>query len=148
MAKFIGSSKNVAVDSKGRITLPSLMRKALPPDAHDALIITRGFDGCLTGFTLDGFDRRLEELQQFSRSDLQRRQFTQVMVSLASQTEIDKQGRIHIPRELLDMANIKDRVTIVGDIDQIQFWNPDRYEAFFKEAYENYDQIGQSLRIG
>lgn len=147
MAKFIGSSKNVAVDSKGRITIPSSMRKALPPDANHAITITRGLDRCLAGYALDDWDKRLEELQQFSQSDPQMRKVVRVIASKAFSAELDKQGRIHVPRELLDLANIQDRVTIIGAVHQIEFWNPDRYEAYMKDADEIYDQVAERLRV-
>lgn len=147
MANFTGSFEDVAVDSKGRINVPSLIRKSLPSSAPDRITITRGFDGCLAGYALDDWGRKLEELRQFSPNDPQTRRYVRVIGANTIPAEIDRQGRIHLPRKWLEMADIRGRVTIIGAIDRIEFWNPDHYRAYMKDADEEYDQIAERFRV-
>jgi MraZ protein len=58
---------------------------------------------------------------------------------------LDAQGRILIPDFLLDHARITKEVTIVGEINYIELWSPESYEAFSKEIEKFYSEDAESI---
>jgi len=42
---------------------------------------------------------------------------------------VDKQGRIYLPSHLVKYAKIEKEVLILGTIDKLEFWNPQRFAA-------------------
>ena len=44
------------LDDKGRVVLPAGLKKQLPKDAIDKLVVNRGFEKCLTLYTRKDWD--------------------------------------------------------------------------------------------
>jgi MraZ protein len=47
----------------------------------------------------------------------------------SEQVTVDSAGRICIPQEMAEAADIKDKVVMVGLLDKFEMWSPDRYSA-------------------
>src|SRR5919201_1559095 len=91
------------VDDKNRLTLPAKFRQAFA----DGVFITRGFDGCLFAFRREDWDRlvesRLAPLDPFSEEG---RRISRYSFAGTSEAELDKQGRVMLPRELIELAGL------------------------------------------
>jgi len=44
------------------------------------------------------------------------------------QVLVDKGGRICLPEEMANAAEIKDQAVLVGLLDRFEIWNPERYQ--------------------
>jgi MraZ protein len=44
------------------------------------------------------------------------------------QVSVDKGGRICLPEEMANAAEIKDQAVLVGLLDRFEIWNPERYQ--------------------
>jgi len=67
------------------------------------------------------------------------------MAANASEVVLDAQGRISIPKELLDYAGITNQVVIFGAITYFVMANPETYEKLQKEFEENYEKYASDL---
>jgi MraZ protein len=47
----------------------------------------------------------------------------------SEQVTVDSAGRVCIPQEMAEAADIKDKVVMVGLLDKFELWSPDRYSA-------------------
>jgi MraZ protein len=56
------------------------------------------------------------------------------LVGGSKELKIDRQGRVLVPRKHLGMAGITDRATLVGVIDRVEIWHPDRYADSLNEV--------------
>ena len=130
-----------SLDSKGRIIIPSKIRSEL----GDNIIITRGLDGCLFGYSKETWDDIIKELNTLSFTKKDARNFIRFFTSGAITLEFDKQGRINIPSYLLDYASLKEDVIIIGVINRIEIWNKDKWESFMKENVESLSDISENL---
>ena len=57
-----------SVDAKGRVSIPSKLRKQVSPDANDTFVMTRGNGKCIDIYPLDQwlvFEKKLEEAKEF-----------------------------------------------------------------------------------
>ncbi len=110
-----------ALDDKNRVTLPARFRQAFA----DGVFVARGIDPCLLVYPPDGWNRFVEErmagLNPFSR---EARQMSRFLFAGATETELDKQGRIMLPAPLLEHAKLNRDVIVAGVRDHLELWDP------------------------
>ena len=110
-----------ALDDKNRVTLPARFRQAFA----DGVFVARGIDPCLLVYPPDGWNRFVEErmagLNPFSR---EARQMSRFLFAGATETELDKQGRIMLPAPLLEHAKLNRDVVVAGVRDHLELWEP------------------------
>ncbi|MCD6532311.1 division/cell wall cluster transcriptional repressor MraZ [bacterium] len=128
------------LDAKGRIALPAKMREAGKGIAYSEFVVTKGLGGCLAVFPTEKFE---EFVNNFDPEDLEVEQtlnFYREFVSWAHFVPVDGQGRINIPAELLEYAGIKKDVLILGIVDWIELWDPERYKQNLEKSKVDYDK--------
>jgi MraZ protein len=130
------------LDDKNRLTLPAKFRQAL----GGGVVVTRGMDGCLFVFTRVTWDEfvasRLEGLNPFSR---EARQMSRFMFAGATETELDKQGRIMVPPALLEHASLGREVVVAGVRDHVEIWNRAAWRKQLKEVEGSVELVAERL---
>lgn len=115
---FLSSYDN-SIDSKGRAIIPSKFRHGL----GEKCVLTKGVDECLYIFTQEAFEKYAQEhILSRPDEDENARKLKLAFFSSVKDCEIDKQGRIKIPDEFLEYAQIKKEMVNVGAITHIQVW--------------------------
>ncbi len=137
---FIGEYQH-NMDAKGRLTMPAKFRQSLGFE----FVITRGLDGCLFGFSKERFQQIQEKLAKLPLTKKDARAFTRFFLSAATEVEIDKQGRINIPNNLIEFAKIEKECRVIGVSDRIEIWSSEKWEAFTLDAEENFESIAEDL---
>ena len=66
MNGFIGEY-HCKLDAKGRLLLPSDMRKQLSPEDQENFVISRGVDDCLSVYPMSEWVRVLDKLRELNR---------------------------------------------------------------------------------
>ena len=130
-----------AVDEKGRVNLPSKLRKYVSPEANETFVITRGFEKCLFVYPVDEWNKLEDNLRNLSSYDPEHRLFIRALLELASESQLDAQARLSIPQELREYASIQDAVRIIGTLDKIELWNPHVYDDYKNTQPESYESI-------
>ncbi|MBI4811822.1 MAG: division/cell wall cluster transcriptional repressor MraZ [Ignavibacteriales bacterium] len=144
MSSFKGSYM-YSVDEKGRVSLPSKLRKYVSTEANDTFVVTRGFEKCLFLYPIDEWNKLESNLRNLSSYDPQHRRFIRAILELAQESQLDSQARISIPPELREYANILNEVRIIGTLDKIELWNPKVYEEYKISQPESYESIASRV---
>jgi MraZ protein len=144
MSSFKGSF-GYSVDTKGRINIPSKLRKSVSPDANETFVITRGYEQCLFLYPLDEWTTLEQSIRQLSSSNAQHRFFTRTLLQYATDCTLDAQSRISIPKELLQFARISDQVLILGVLERIEVWNPELHQEYLRSQRENYEDVAHRV---
>ncbi len=131
MSSFKGSY-TYTVDAKGRVNLPSKLKKNVSPDARDQFVITFGVQQCLVVYPLDEWNVLESKLRGLNEFLIEPQAFLHVMLEHAEDTELDSQSRITIPQGHREYANIQNEVKIIGLLNKIEIWNPTLYEEYKK----------------
>ncbi len=124
MASFKGEYDH-SIDSKGRVSFPSRLRKFLPPQNQDSFTILKGLDRCLLLYPEEywiGVEKRLSNIKEFRRED---RIVLRNFLRSADDLTLDKNNRLAIPPKLMEWAEISNRVIFIGMGDSIELWAPD-----------------------
>ena len=124
MELFVSTFVN-KIDKKGRISLPSIFRNALPKDHKHEIILLKS----LKNETIEGLSvKRVQEIaERINNLDFFSEEHDDFATSIFSEmlpTNIDKEGRFLLPEKLKNFANIKDEVTFIGQGYFFQIVNP------------------------
>ena len=134
-----------AIDSKGRVSIPSKFREILREKYDENLVITN-FDRCLIAFPHEEWTNRVEEkVKSLPLLKKEARTFLRFFYSSGSDCPIDKLGRILIPQALRDYANLQKDVVLVGEGMKIEIWNKLLWEEEYRKSQEGFDQMGDTL---
>ena len=121
------------VDKKGRISLPSLFRNALPTDTKNEIILYKSLkynsiEGCSSNRILEISDR-INKLEIFSEDQ---DDFSTSIFSEIIPTNLDTEGRFLIPDNLKKHANILHEAKFIGQGHYFQIWEPEA--GFIRQA--------------
>lgn len=144
MSSFKGSYE-YSVDSKGRINIPARLRKYVSPEANDTFVLTRGYEKCLFVYPLDEWNKLEESIRQLSSTNPKHRFFMRTLLEKATESQLDAQARITIPKELLQLAGIDNDVLILGVLERIELWNPATYRQYEKTQSDSYEDVAQTV---
>ena len=119
-----------SLDTKGRVAIPQKYREVMGAvEADLRLVLTVEPEGCLSVYpepVWGDLEGKLKNLPQMN-DDL--KTYLRFMVGWASETLIDRQGRILIPPPLRHYADLGHEVWFVGVLHKFEIWNPDRLAA-------------------
>ncbi|MED4226097.1 division/cell wall cluster transcriptional repressor MraZ [Neobacillus cucumis] len=130
-----------SIDTKGRLIVPSKFRDEL----GDMFIITRGLDQCLFGYPLSEWSLIEEKLKGLPLTKKDARAFTRFFFSGATESELDKQGRINIPTPLLQYAKLEKECVILGVSNRIEIWSKQIWEDYFSQSEESFAEIAENM---
>lgn len=110
---------------QGRIVLPKKFRQELP--GGQEVILSRGFEGCIWGFAAEDWQKEAEKQLQITATEEKARNLRRYLFSAAESVSLDDQGRFVIPKLLLDYAQLKSEVVMVGAGDHFEIWDPQNW---------------------
>ena len=121
---FIGLH-NTSLDVKRRLALPHRYKGQLA----EGVYVAQGFDRNLMLLTSDAFEAVARRIKGMNMADPLARLLFRMILGSATRLDLDKNGCIIIPQELIDFANIQDEALLVGQGDYFEIWSP----MFWKE---------------
>lgn len=120
------------LDSKGRVSLPPRFRE----DGVKNYVLNRGLDGCLYLYTPEQYGKTLEKIQNLPGSKKNVRYFMREWTKYAADVQLDKQNRILISKELLELAGLKKEVVFQGANERIELWDPETQNLYTRRFQE------------
>ncbi len=123
------------LDDKGRVSLPAPFRKIVQSmEKSDRVILTRGVEACLLGFTVDAWREMINKLNQEPMLDPEVEAFERIFAAHACELSVDRQGRILVPPYLRAYAGLEKDVLFAGRIRKFEVWQPARWEEAVQKS--------------
>lgn len=139
----------MSVDAKGRVTLPAVFRKQLVDETNKTILLVP-FDGCVNGFTREGFKVWVDGLFEYGDHHFDPRNRKDVMLKrglMGSAVEIDVDsagrvalGKLDVKPGTREKLGLVADVTVVGADDHFEVWNTEewnRQQADFEMDLES-----------
>ena len=133
-----------SVDEKLRVAIPKGLREILGCSEGGGLYLTPGTDGSLAIYTEEALGQLGDRLAQASPTQQSVRAYMRLFYARAQRVELDRQGRIRIPPELAELAELSKDVLLLGVQDHLELWNPKRWKAYFADKQARYDEIAEA----
>ncbi len=116
MATFAGQYQ-ATIDDKGRVVLPSAFKKAMGEMQLDFVVVERNRRSkCLDIHTVETWKKEVEKFRGKLNPETNpmHDKLLQLYFQNFVQIGVAANGRINIPNEFLEYANLKDKVTFLG----------------------------------
>ena len=133
-----------SLDEKLRIAIPKRLRDAMQCPAGGGLFVAPGTDASLAMYTEDAFARLAERLAHASPTRQDVRAFSRLFYGQAQRVETDRQGRIRIPPELAQLAQLEKEIVLLGVQDHLELWAAARWQSYRTEKQGHYDEIAET----
>lgn len=137
---FLGEFEH-ALDDRGRVAIPAKWRGQL----GDGLVVTRGLDRCLFVWPMDEWHGISQKLTQLSLMHADARRIHRFIFSSATDTVLDRLGRILLPSFLRDYADLRDNLALVGLLNRFEIWSRASWQAERSSAEDQSAELAEHL---
>jgi MraZ protein len=137
---FLGEFEH-AVDDRGRIAIPAKFRAALT----DGMVLTRGIDRCLVIWPMEDWRAFTDGLRQMPMLAGDARRMQRFFLSGAADAVPDRLGRVLIPANLRDYAQLSDQAIVIGVGDRVEIWSPLNWASERSSAEDQSAELAEHL---
>ncbi|NQU45205.1 hypothetical protein HQ520_18130 [bacterium] len=145
---FIGKH-DLRIDDKGRLSIPARFKSVLQ-EKYGAdqmeVIISVSLDTVLRVQPVSEYNRTVAEFMQMSDLDEETRRIRELYTGLAAPEKVDGSGRIRIPADLREIAQLDREVTCVGTMNGFDIWPRERWAQTQAETLRNRKQLIEQVR--
>ncbi|MBR9861772.1 division/cell wall cluster transcriptional repressor MraZ [bacterium] len=133
------------LDDKGRVVIPSGLKRQLPKDAAGKLVVNRGFEKCLTLFTRKDWNVELENLSSLNHFNKKHRMFVRQFSNGATEVNMDSASRILIPKKLSEYAEIENEAVFYAYGNRIEIWSKRLYEEMMAIDADDFADLAEDV---
>lgn len=144
MSQFLGEF-DCKLDVKGRMMIPTGLKKQLPEADKEGLVINRGFEKHLVIYTRKEWDKIVDDLSKLNSYEKKTREFIRYFTRGASELSLDSAGRVLLPKALLEYAGIKADVVLACQFNKIEVWAEDAYNVQLDNEPENFANLAEEV---
>jgi len=129
------------VDVKGRLILPAKFRDEL----GELFIVTKGLDNCLFVYAKEEWAILEGKLKQLPLAKPEARAFVRFFFAGAAEVECDKQGRVLLPTNLREYAQLEKDVVVLGVSNRVEIWSKSVWDNYSEQISPTVANIAESL---
>lgn len=117
------------VDAKGRVMLPSPLKKQLAVSLQDGFVLKRSvFQPCLELYPMAEWNVMMQKVNGLNRFVKKNNDFIRRFTAGVKVVEIDALGRMLIPKDLVGFASIAKDVVFSSAVTIVEIWDKELYE--------------------
>ncbi len=133
-------------DAKGRIMLPTALKKQLSPVMQEGFVIKRSvFNDCLEMYPMKEWDIMASQVNKLNRFIKKNIDFIRSYMSGLKVVEVDGAGRILIPKNLIVFAGIDKEIVLTASVNVIEIWDKKQYERTIKETLKDFGKLAEEV---
>ncbi|MGO4913166.1 division/cell wall cluster transcriptional repressor MraZ [Leeuwenhoekiella sp. W20_SRS_FM14] len=129
MLSLIGTYE-CKVDAKGRLMMPSALKKQLAKELQEGFVIKRSvFNSCLELWPMSEWEVMMKKLNGLNRFVKKNVEFIRRFTAGVKLIEADAAGRLLIPKDLIAFASISKDIVLTSGGNIIEIWDLEAYEV-------------------
>lgn len=132
------------LDEKHRLAVPKQLREQFGERELSSLYIAPETERSLALYSTAAFDQLAARFAEGNSHGRDVRNYLRLFYSRAAQVELDKQGRIRIPERLVDFAQLKRDVVLIGVHDHAEIWDHDLWTEFLGKHGSEFDEMAST----
>lgn len=134
------------MDSKGRVTIPSGLKKQLLPMIDRGFVLKRSvFQNCLELYPMEEWEKTMSKVNKLNRFVKKNNDFIRMFTAGVKLLEVDANGRLNIPKDLMAWANLKNDLVLSSAVGMIEIWNKDAYEASLSDPEVDFGTLAEDV---
>ena len=145
MINLIGTYE-CTVDNKGRIMIPSQLKKQLDGAIAKTFILKRSvFQNCLELFPYDEWKSMMDKVNKLNRFVKKNNDFIRMYTAGVRSIDLDSNGRILIPKDLMSISRLKKQVVLSSSINIVEIWDKDSYEKSINDPKIDFAKLTEDV---
>ncbi|GAA0293337.1 division/cell wall cluster transcriptional repressor MraZ [Psychrosphaera haliotis] len=127
-------ANTLSLDSKGRLSIPTRYRELLLSESEGKMVCTVDLhQPCLLLYPLVEWEEIEFKLRQLSSMNAQERRVQRVLLGNAHEVDMDKAGRILLPAQLRQHAELQKSIVLTGQLNKFEMWSEEQWHAQMAE---------------
>ena len=134
------------VDAKGRLMLPSALKKQLSSVMQKGFVLKRAvFQPCLELYPMDEWEDLMQKVNKLNRFRKKNNDFIRRFTAGVKLVELDASGRVLIAKDLVSFAGISKDIVVsaVGNI--MEIWDKENYEKAIDDAVVDFADLAEEV---
>ena len=133
-------------DSKGRVMLPGGLKKELTPVLNDGFVIKKSvFYNCLELYPRGEWEKEMSGIDKLNRFVKKNVDFIRRFMAGVKPVELDSNGRLLIPKDLMGFAGITKDLVLTSQINKIEIWDKASYEDVVGDTSIDFGTLAEDV---
>ncbi|WP_396209578.1 division/cell wall cluster transcriptional repressor MraZ [Flavobacterium sp.] len=133
------------VDAKGRLMLPTTLKKQLGSLEGGFVLKRSVFQPCLELFPMTEWDKMMLKINKLNRFVKKNNDFIRRFTAGVRMVEIDATGRLLIPKDLVVFASIEKDIVLNSAINIVEIWDKGCYENAIENAMDDFADLAEEV---
>ena len=136
-------------DTKGRIMLPSGLKKQILPVLNDDFVVKRSvFNKCLEIHPMSEWEKIVNQVNKLNRFVKKNNDFIRSYMSGLKIVSVDSSSRLLIPKDLIKFAGLEKEIVLSSSVNIIEVWDKVEYENSVSKSLENFGDLAEDVMGG
>jgi len=133
-------------DIKGRIMLPSGLKKQILPVLNDGFVVKRSvFNKCLEIHPMSEWEKIVNQVNKLNRFVKKNNDFIRSYMSGLKIVSVDSSSRLLIPKDLIRFADLEKEIVLSSSVNIIEVWDKVEYENSVSKSLENFGDLAEDV---
>ncbi len=134
------------MDAKGRVMIPSALKKQLLPVLEQGFVIKRSvFQKCLELYPMDEWQVMMNKVNKLNRFVKKNNDFIRMYTAGVKTIEMDANGRLNIPKDLMTFGGLSSELVLSASVGIIEIWDKEAYENTLNDPSVDFGSLAEDV---
>lgn len=145
MVNLVGTYE-CKIDAKGRVMLPSALKKQFLPMLKDGFVLKRSvFQACVELYPMAEWNGLMQKMNKLNRFKKKNNDFIRRFTAGVKTVEVDGNGRLLVPKDLTGFAGLKKEIVLSSAINIVEIWDKENYEKAIEDATGDFADLAEEV---
>ncbi len=145
MLSLIGTYE-CKIDAKGRLMLPSVLKKQLLPVMENGFVLKRSvFSRCLEIHPYTEWNTLMTEVNKLNRFVKKNNDFIRLFTAGVKMIEVDSNFRLQISKDLISYASLSKNIVLSCSLNMVEIWDKEQYEKVLNDATADFADLAEEV---
>lgn len=134
------------VDTKGRFMFPAPYKAQLADEAKKGFVVKRSiFKKCLELFTIEQWNQESAKVNKLNMFKKRNAEFVTKFMAGVKPVELDGNGRLLLPKDLLNYGGISKQIVLTSVVNRIEIWDKESYEKAVDYSPDDFANLAEEV---
>lgn len=126
--------------------MPAALKKQMLSYVQDGFVLKRSvFQSCVELYPINEWNSLMQRMNSLNRFKKKNNDFIRRFTAGVKIVEIDGNGRLLIPKDLVGFAGLEKDVVLSSAINIVEIWDKDRYEKAIEDATGDFADLAEEV---
>ena len=126
--------------------VPAALKKQLNPVLQNGFVLKRAvFQPCLELYPMSEWETLMQKVNKLNKFKKKNNDFIRRFTAGVKVVEIDSNGRLLIPKDLIAFADISKNIVVSSAINIVEIWDKDKYEKAIDDATGDFADLAEEV---